>query len=93
MSRLPRQGYLGIAWGGFVDSTSRQNSDSSATLMPRSAKAWARSCNLGSVLLAVRKKGRRLGGERIGEEQRGGGEEGRGEEGPGGGWGGERKEA
>ena len=61
--------------------------------MPRLAKAWARSFKFGSVLLAVRKKGKRLGGERIGEEQRGGGEEGRGEEGPGGGWGGERKEA
>lgn len=46
-------GYLGIFWGGFCDSTSRQNSSNSAVLMPRSEKAMARSRKLGSVRLAV----------------------------------------
>lgn len=55
---------MGIPCGGFVDSTSWQNSDNSATLMPKSAKARARSFKLGSVRLAVRKKGEGLRGER-----------------------------
>ena len=46
-------GYLGIFWGGFCDSTSRQNSSNSVVLMPRSEKAMARSRKLGSVRLAV----------------------------------------
>ena len=52
-------GYLGISWGGFCDSTSRQNSSNSAVLMPKSEKAIARSCKLGSVRLAVGGRRRR----------------------------------
>ena len=72
-------GYLGISWGGFCDSTSRQNSSNSAVLMPRSEKAMARSCKLGSVRLAVggrrktRQKGEGRGSEKRGRRKEGGG--------------------
>lgn len=63
-------GYLGIFWGGFCDSTSRQNSSNSAVLMPRSEKAMARSRKLGSVRLAVGGREETRGrGKREGEER------------------------